>query len=224
MRDLKGGEMEVTLMSITPDAEKLIETAGRVAYQSFDRQAEGSEKRFIRMLIKRGHESVLEHAHATVRIRGVSRALTHQLVRHRLCSFTQKSQRWVSENNFTYVTPNSIKNRSEACVIYDSLMNTIKDAYNTLVKFGMPKEDARFVLPNATSTEIVVTANFREWRHILRLRGARQAQWEIRKLAIKILELLKEHAPTVFGDLVVNKEKEVIEVLVGRETTTEGAS
>lgn len=203
--------MEVTLMSITPDAEKLIETIGRVAYQSFDKQTEGSEKKFIRMLIKRGHESVLEHASATVRIKGVSRALTHQLVRHRLCSFTQKSQRWVSESNFTYITPNSVK--GQTYVIYNSLMNTIRDTYNVLVKSGVPKEDARFILPNATSTEIVITANFREWRHILRLRGARQAQWEIRKLAIKILELLKEHAPTVFGDLVVSKEKEVIEVL-----------
>jgi len=203
--------MEVTLMSITPDAEKLIETIGRVAYQSFDKQIEGSEKKFIRMLIKRGHESVLEHASATVRIKGVSRALTHQLVRHRLCSFTQKSQRWVSESDFTYITPNSVK--GQTYVIYNSLMNTIRDTYNVLVKSGIPKEDARFILPNATSTEIVITANFREWRHILRLRGARQAQWEIRKLAIKILELLKEYAPTVFGDLVVSKEKEVIEVL-----------
>jgi len=200
-------------MSITPDAEKLIETIGRVAYQSFDKQIEGSEKKFIRMLIKRGHESVLEHASATVRIKGVSRALTHQLVRHRLCSFTQKSQRWVSESDFTYITPNSIKKHPETYVIYNSLMNTIRDTYNVLVKSGIPKEDARFILPNATSTEIVITANFREWRHILRLRGARQAQWEIRKLAIKILELLKEYAPTVFGDLVVSKEKEVIEVL-----------
>jgi len=198
-------------MSITPDAEKLIETIGRVAYQSFDKQTEGSEKKFIRMLIKRGHESVLEHASATVRIKGVSRALTHQLVRHRLCSFTQKSQRWVSESDFTYITPNSVK--GQTYVIYNSLMNTIRDTYNVLVKSGIPKEDARFILPNATSTEIVITANFREWRHILRLRGARQAQWEIRKLAIKILELLKEYAPTVFGDLVVSKEKEVIEVL-----------
>jgi len=198
-------------MSITPDAEKLIETIGRVAYQSFDKQTEGSEKKFIRMLIKRGHESVLEHASATVRIKGVSRALTHQLVRHRLCSFTQKSQRWVSESDFTYITPNSVK--GQTYVIYNSLMNTIRDTYNVLVKSGIPKEDARFILPNATSTEIVITANFREWRWILRLRGARQAQWEIRKLAIKILELLKEYAPTVFGDLVVSKEKEVIEVL-----------
>jgi len=205
--------MEIKLMSITPDAEKLIETVGRVAYQSFDKQTEGSEKKFIKMLIKRGHESVLEHAHATVRIKGVSRALTHQLVRHRLCSFTQKSQRWVSESDFNYVIPNSIRSNSETYTVYISLMNTIRDTYDALVNFfGIPKEDARFILPNATNTEIVITANFREWRYILKLRGARSAQWEIRRLAIKILELLKEHAPTVFGDLVVNKEKEVIEV------------
>ena len=203
--------MQVELLSITPNAEKLIEQAGRTAYQSFDKQKEGSEKEFIKMLIKKGHLSVLEHVYATFRIKGVSRALTHQLIRHRLCSFTQKSQRWVSESGFNYITPDSIKTNRKAKEVYDFFMALAKDTYNALIEIGIPKEDARFVLPNATETEIVVTANLREWRHIILLRGSKSAQWEIRRLAIKILEILKQYVPTVFMDLKINKEKEIVE-------------
>ncbi|MCK4255441.1 FAD-dependent thymidylate synthase, partial [candidate division WOR-3 bacterium] len=102
--------MKVELLSITPDAEKLIEKAGRTSHLSFEKQGKDTEKKFIKMIIKLGHESVLEHAYATFRISGVSRALTHQLVRHRLCSYTQQSQRYVSESNFNYIEPESIKN------------------------------------------------------------------------------------------------------------------
>ena len=206
-----GFEMQVELLSITPNTEKLIEQAGRTAYQSFDKQKEGSEKEFIKMLIKKGHLSVLEHVYATFRIKGVSRALTHQLIRHRLCSFTQKSQRWVSESAFNYITPDSIKTNERAKEVYDFFMSLAKDTYNALIEIGIPKEDARFVLPNATETEIVVTANLREWRHIVLLRGSKSAQWEIRRLAIKILEILKQYVPTVFMDLKINKEKEIVE-------------
>ncbi len=203
--------MQVELLLITPNAEKLIEQAGRTAYQSFDKQKEGSEKEFIKMLIKKGHLSVLEHAYATFRIKGVSRALTHQLIRHRLCSFTQKSQRWVSESNFSYVIPDSIKANERAKEVYDFFMSLAKDTYNALIEIGIPKEDARFVLPNATETEIVVTANLREWRHIILLRGSKPTQWEIRRLAIKILEILKQYVPTVFADLKIDKEKGIVE-------------
>ena len=203
--------MQVELLSVTPNAEKVIEQAGRTAYQSFDKQKEGSEKEFIKMLIKKGHLSVLEHAYATFRIKGVSRALTHQLIRHRLCSFTQKSQRWVSESGFNYITPDSVKTNERAKEVYDFFMALVKDTYNALIDLGIPKEDARFVLPNATETEIVVTANLREWRHIILLRGSKSAQWEIRRLAIKILEILKQYVPTVFVDFKINKEKEIVE-------------
>jgi len=199
--------MRVDLLFITPDAEKVIETAGRTSYLSFNRQREGTEKMFIRMLIKRGHYSVLEHAYATFRISGVSRAFTHQLVRHRLCSFTQQSQRHVDESNFAYVEPDSIKDNSKAHSLFSEFMNEAKRIYSELQRLGIKNEDARFVLPNAVQSQIVVTANLREWRHIIELRGSPDAQWEIRKMAIEILKILKNYAPTVFEDLETDEKK-----------------
>ena len=201
---------KVELLSITPNAEKLIEAAGRTSYLSFDKQGEDTEKRFIRMLIKNGHLSVLEHAYATFRISGVSRAFTHQLVRHRLCSFIQQSQRYVDEGNFNYIEPDSIKENPEAHSIFVDLMDRAKEAYIKLHKLGARKEDARYVLPNATGSQIVMSANFREWRHIIGLRGKPQSQWEIRRAAIEILKILKNHAPTVFGDFEIDEEKGMV--------------
>lgn len=106
--------MKIELLFISPNAEKMIETAGRTAYLSFDKQSKDTEKKFIRMLIKGGHYSVSEHVYATFRISCVSRTFTHQLVRHRLCSYTQQSQRYVDESNFNYVEPESIKNNPKA--------------------------------------------------------------------------------------------------------------
>ena len=154
--------MKVELLFITPEAEKLIETAGRTSYLSFGKQGKDTEKAFIRMLIKRGHLSVLEHAYATFRISGISRAFTHQLVRHRLCSFTQQSQRYVDESKFNYIEPLSIKNHPEAHSAFVDFMEKARKAYQELQKLGIKKEDARFVLPNATESQIVVTAKDRK--------------------------------------------------------------
>ena len=202
--------MKVELLFITPNAEKLIESAGRTCYLSFGKQGKDTEKAFIRMLIKRGHLSVLEHAHATFRISGVSRAFTHQLVRHRLCSYTQQSQRYVDESNFNYVEPESIRNDSKAHSVFTEFMDNAKKAYSELQKLGIKNEDARFVLPNAVETQIVVTANLREWRHIVELRGEPGAQWEIRRAAIEILKILKKHAPTVFADFEVDEKNTTV--------------
>lgn len=202
--------MKVELLSITPNAEKLIENAGRTAYLSFKIKKVASEKKFIKMLIKSDHLSVLEHAYATFRIKGGSRAFTHQLVRHRLCSYTQQSQRYVDEANFNYIEPESIKNNREAHPVLVRFMNNAREVYAELQKLGVKNEDARFVLPNAVESEIVVTANFREWRHIIELRGSEDAQWEIRKTTIEILKILKRHSPTVFGDFDIDKNKGVI--------------
>lgn len=193
--------MKVELLFITPDSERLIELAGRVAYQSFHRLKEGSEKEFVRMIRRSGHHSVLEHAYATFRISGISRACSHQLVRHRLCSFTQKSQRYVDEKDFSYVIPPSVEESEEAKKLFEEFMESARNTYVRLKELGIKNEDARYVLPNATETEIVLTANFRELRHIISLRKDKSAQWEIRKLAHEMLRLLKEHAPSVFEDL-----------------------
>jgi len=198
--------MKVELLFITPDAEKLIEVAGRTSYLSSDKEGKDTEKAFVRMLVKRRHLSVLEHAHATLRISGVSRAFTHQLVRHRLCSYTQQSQRYVNESNFNYVEPPLIEDNPEAHSAFTKFMDEAKRVYLELQRLGIKNENARFVLPNAVETQIVVTANLREWRHIIELRGAPQAQWEIRKVAIEILRILKEHVPTTFEDMEIDEE------------------
>jgi thymidylate synthase (FAD) len=202
--------MKVELLFITPNAEKLIESAGRTCYLSFGKQGEGTEKAFVKMLIKMGHLSVLEHAYATFRISGVSRAFTHQLVRHRLCSYSQQSQRYVDESNFSYVEPDSIKNNPEAHSLFEDFMDKARKTYSELQKLGIKNEDARFVLPNAVETQIVVTANLREWRHIIELRGEPGAQWEIRRAAVEILKILKKHAPTVFADFEIDEKNTVV--------------
>ncbi len=202
--------MKVELLSITPNAEKLIEKAGRTSYLSFDKQGKDTEKKFIRMLIKNGHYSVLEHAYATFRIKEGSRSFTHQLVRHRLCSYTQQSQRYVNESNFEYVEPDSIKRNKQTHKLFLNLIKQSKKTYHELQRLGIENQDARFVLPHAVESEIVVTANFREWRHITELRGSPKSQWEIRKMAIEILEILKKHAPTVFEDLEIGEANSVV--------------
>jgi thymidylate synthase (FAD) len=195
--------MEVELLAVTPDAESVIERAGRTCYMSQASATETSSSRFIRMLVSRGHDSVLEHAYATFRIAGVSRATTHQIVRHRLCSFSQRSQRYVREGKNDFVMPPSIASNDEAKTCFEQSLAAARRCYEDLIRLRIPKEDARFVLPSAASSEIVISANFRELRHILLMRGSREAQWEIREVAKRILGIMKEEAPSVFFDLIV---------------------
>jgi len=202
--DLKPVALQVELVAITPDPQKVIEQAGRTCYLSFDRIGADSEKDFIRRLIQMGHESPLEHASATFRIRYCSRAMTHQLVRHRLMSVSQKSQRYVDEEGFTYVVPESLPNAFVED--YHNDMQIIQQMYTKWRDRGLRKEDARFVLPNACTSEIVVTANFRQWRHIFSLRISPKAQWEIRKACTLMLEILRRHAQACFEDIEVTNE------------------
>lgn len=191
-------QIEVQLLAITPDAEKVIEEAGRTCYLSFDRIGATSAADFIRRLIKMGHESPLEHAYATFRIKNASRAMTHQLVRHRLMAISQQSQRYVNESQFEYVVPETITD--EHLDDYHNDMHVIQEMYNKWRDRGLKREDARFVLPNACTSEIVVSANFREWRHIFSVRLSTKAQWEIRKACALIRDTLIEQAPNCFAD------------------------
>lgn len=193
---------KVELLAMTENAQSLIETAGRTCYLSGDKMSDETNRKFIRMLIKNGHTSVLEHAYATFRITGGSRAFTHQIVRHRLASFSQQSQRYVSEDDFRVVIPPSIAANQEALKVFEEAMENSKKAYAALKGMDIRKEDARFVLPNAAQSEIVVSANFREWRHIMAIRTEKAAQWEIRRISEDILKILAEKAPFVFEDLL----------------------
>jgi len=199
MKNNKAASLTVELVAITPDAEKVIEQAGRTCYLSFDKLSCDSEGCFIRRLIKMGHDSPLEHAIATFRIRGCSRAMTHQLVRHRLMSVCQQSQRYVDEKGFEYVIPESMPD--EFLDDYHNDMKIIEGMYEKWRSRGLWKEDARFVLPNACTSEIVVSANIREWRHILTIRTSPKAQWEIRNACLMIFGILREKCPDCFADI-----------------------
>lgn len=187
-------------MTLTPDPELVIAKSARVCYAS-EPKKEGDESRLIGKLRDLGHMSVFEHALATFLIEGVSRSLTHQLVRHRLASYSQQSQRYVNEKAFEYITPPTMEGDSNAKHIFDEAMDMSRKSYAKLIDAGIPKEDARFVLPNACSTRIVVSMNFRELRHFIKLRADAKSQWEIRELAKRMLEILKEKAPNAFADL-----------------------
>ncbi|HDN78921.1 MAG: FAD-dependent thymidylate synthase [Chloroflexi bacterium] len=196
--------MEVRLLAISHflygegSPEGLIEHAGRVCYRS---KSKGDPSSFIRKRIREGHESIIEHAVATFEIKGISRACSHQLVRHRLASYSQESQRYVRLDKPDYITPPSIAANPEALAKYREFMEKAWSYYRELMEMGIPKQDARFVLPNATATRIVMSANFREWRHFIKVRLDPRAQWEIRELARRILSILYRVAPSIFADL-----------------------
>ncbi len=196
--------MNVELIAVTRylrgngTPEELLEHAGRVCYRSEGRGDPGS---FLRARIREGHESLIEHASATFEISGISRACSHQLVRHRLASYSQESQRYVSMDEPEWVLPPSIASDPQALAIWQRFGEEVKATYRALRERGVRKEDARFALPNATATRIVVTMNFRELRHMFTVRISPQAQWEICALCVRMLELIYPVAPNVFGDL-----------------------
>jgi thymidylate synthase (FAD) len=205
--------MKVTLLAITKPteaAEKLgitnsdlmIEYAARLCYHSTDKL--GKAPGFVMARIREGHEDVIEHCSASFLIEGVSRTATHQLVRHRLASFSQESQRYVDQRKLDddlVVVPNSILNNREALEHFNVLIYHSIDVYDDLRNLGIPKEDARFVLPEGAKSRLVVSMNFRSWRHFLWLRLDRAAQWEIRNVAQEILGVLYVEAPKTFQDI-----------------------
>jgi thymidylate synthase (FAD) len=196
--------MRVELIAITQyfggngTPEELIEHAGRVCYRS---QSRGNPATFLKARLREGHESIIEHASATFEVSGISRACSHQLVRHRLASYSQESQRYVDMSHPALVIPPAVAINSHALKIWDGLVESMKSAYSDLRKAGVRKEDARFVLPNAASTRIIVTMNFREYLHMFRLRITPEAQWEIRFMALMMLKSLVPHAPAIFGNI-----------------------
>ena len=148
-------------------------------------------------------KNFLRHSHFSFLVDGISRACSHQLVRHRPASYSQQSQRYVAMKDFPYVVPGSIKGR-EIEESYRKLMKSIGSFYEKLVDNGVPKEDARFVLPNACTTRILFTMNGEELVHFLRLRTCNRAQWEIRKVAISMLRILRKDVPFIFSKVGPN--------------------
>ena len=218
----RSADVKVELMSITPNAEDVIERACRTCYLSFNRyNPPSSTEELIKKVIKKGHHSVLEHALATFRIKGGSRVFTHELVRHRLMSPSQESQRYVEYGKtsaggrsasggkeFEYVVPPSIKN-TEFEDRFKKLAQETFSLYQEMVKADIPKEDSRYILPNATTSEIVISANFRELRHIFEVRCVERAHWEIRQICLEMLRIMKKQAPIVFWDFHIDEKNKV---------------
>lgn len=186
---------------------KKIELAGRTCYKSENKITESTAKIFVKQLIKRGHESVIEHESITVRFicdRGVS----HELVRHRLASFSQESTRYVNYANnkeLCFIDPNTHIKDSSTMLVWSETMRFCEDSYLSMIEQGVKPEIARSVLPNSIKTEIVVTANLREWRTIFKQRTVPAAHPQMRELMIPLLEELKERLPIIFDDINANK-------------------
>lgn len=174
----------------------VIEIGARVCHASLDRM--GQNKELITQCIKAGHYGILEHVSIGVLISGVSRALSHQLVRHRLLSFCQESQRHVNCEDFAYVTPPEIECNEEAKEIFDRHAKQTQKAYAELRALKICKEDARFVLPQSCETSLMLTGNVRVWLEMLRQRLDRPAQWEIKNMSRVIWVMLGERLPTIF--------------------------
>ena len=196
--------IKVKLLEHTPHPERVVAMAARLCYSAAgaeelaEKMTDEQVEKLVDKIIQMGHASTMEHVSFTFGIEGVSRVLTHQLVRHRLASYSQQSQRHVAEHDFEYILPPSIAERPEASERFKALMENIQQAYNDLVEAGVPKEDARYVLANATETKIVVTMNARSLMHFFNLRCCNRAQWEIRELAYKMLAEAKAVAPLLF--------------------------
>jgi len=225
----------VELLSVTPNGEDLIERACRTCYLSFNRyDPPKSTEELIKKILRHGHFSVLEHASATFRVKGGSRVFTHEMVRHRLVSPSQESQRYVcyadrpgdpdaksfkdrprkKTRDFEVVVPPTVDaadftNGQSPRDAYMNACAEIYELYERLLSAGVPPEDARYILPNATTSEIVLTGNFREWRHVCTVRTTPQAHWEIRMVMMQILTQMKALAPIVFHDFELDTERMV---------------
>lgn len=195
--------MNVKLVGYTPNPEKLPAIAAKLTHskikpEDLDKSSDKELKTILEQVMNLGHTSVIEHTIFTFAISDVSRSLTHQLVRHRIASYAQQSQRYVNLNKPNYVTPPKIAKDKKMKEVYKKTMNNIWNEYNKLLKMGIPAEDSRYILPNATCTNIIVTMNARSLLNFFELRCCQHAQWEIRQLANKMLEEVKKVASTIF--------------------------
>ncbi len=198
--------MKVTLLTSTPEPEKTVVLAARLCYSPSaiaeleDKIKDLSMEKFLGRILNMGHLSVLEHASFTFGVDGISRVTSHQLVRHRIASYSQQSQRYVKFTTPEYVVPETIAGDEKLRGPYTAAIDGVFKLYKDLVDSGVPAEDARFVLPNAACTRIIITMNARVLLHFFKLRCCERAQWEIRAMATEMLELAKQKAPFIFRD------------------------
>lgn len=183
-----------------------LERCGRVCYKSEDKITEGSAEKFIGMILKSGHESVLEHEKLTVKFI-CDRGVTHEIVRHRIASYSQESTRYCNYskdkfgNELTFIRPCFWADDSVEYAVWKQTMEEIEKTYVKLISLGAKPEEARSILPNSLKTEIVCTMNLREWRHFFRLRTAERAHPQIREISVALLDELKKRIPVIFDDI-----------------------
>jgi thymidylate synthase (FAD) len=187
------------ILAVSLDALQLIEAAGRTCYKSEDKITDTSAPAFAAMILKRGHESVIEHATATVRFI-CDRGVTHEIVRHRIASYSQESTRCCDygKMGIRFIIPGDFE-LNDADM---ALLKAIEDHYNHCLSIGRSPQQARYFLPNGLKTEIVMTANLREWRHFFKLRTSAAAHPQMREVAIPLLAAMKERIPVIFDGLV----------------------
>ena len=198
--------MNVKLISYTPDPDRIVAVAARLCYSNISPEdlyydlTEDEISNLIDIVSRNGHLSTFEHASFTFAISGISRSCTHQLVRHRIASYNQQSQRYVKFNGeLQNIVPDSISEIDKAEELFNSAMNSCKQAYDDLLNLNVPPEDARYVLPNASPSNMIVTMNARELNHFFSIRCCNRAQWEIRKLAWDMLVEVSKVAPRLFS-------------------------
>jgi thymidylate synthase (FAD) len=185
---------------------KKIEASGRVCYKSEDKITQNSAEKFVAALIKRGHESVLEHEKITS-LFVCDRGVTHEIVRHRIASYSQESTRYCNYANekfgseLTFIRPFFWERDGDLYEMWKRQMSSVEETYIKMIESGASPQEARSVLPNSLKTEIVVTMNIREWRHFLKLRSSAASHPQIRQIAIMALEKYKEILPALFGDI-----------------------
>lgn len=197
--------MHVELLTHTPEPEQVVAAAARLCYSDASisellEKSRSDRQVFLEKIMSLGHLSVLEHVSFSFGVEGISRACSHQLVRHRIASFSQQSQRYVSHDEpFEVVTPASISADSALAGRLKEHLSQAHLLYRDMLAAGVPAEDARFVLPNAAGTKLVMTMNARELRHFFVLRCCRRAQWEIRDMANEMLRLARKASPLLFS-------------------------
>ncbi|MFP4005283.1 MAG: FAD-dependent thymidylate synthase [Candidatus Hadarchaeia archaeon] len=197
--------MKVKLIDYTKNPDLVAGAAAhschsnKSAYEIMETEKDDKLKKILRKTMEMGHTSVIEHSKFTFSIKSISRACSHQLVRHRIASYSQQSQRYIEPKDKKYVTPKTITANAEAKEKFEKTMSEVWNAYNELSENEeIPIEDARFVLPNATKTNITVTMNSRSLHNFFELRTCTHAQWEIRELANKMLSKVRKKAPVTF--------------------------
>ena len=215
------GKFKILALMVGIDGKsplELIEWAGRTSYKSHHKITKDSAKKFVEMIRKLGHESVLEHSSMIVEFTGISRGFTHELVRHRLASYTQQSSRYVDKSDFMVTAPPeknlkekivelNLPNGTKLKISFSDWVNLNEQMYRGLRKAGWIAQDARQILPIGIDSPIVMTANLREWRHVFKLRCNKASHWEIRTVMVKLLKEVQKKIPIIFDDFEIAEDE-----------------